>query len=52
MKFHNFKTYNFFLLFVHPLLFKKFKFQNFGNSNVVLLDNMISNEKVVNYKIS
>ena len=31
---------------------KKLKFQNFGNSNVVFFDKMISNQKVVNYKVS
>jgi hypothetical protein len=41
-----------FLLFVHPRSFKKFKFQIFGNTKVVFLDKMISNQKVINYKVS
>jgi hypothetical protein len=32
-----------FLLFVHTRSFKKFKFQNFENSNIVFLDQIISN---------
>ena len=40
-----------FLLFVHPMSFKKFKFQIFKNSNVIFLDKMISKQKVINIKV-
>ena len=37
---------------IHPRSFKKFKFQFLKNSNIVSLDKMISNQKVVNYNVS
>jgi hypothetical protein len=44
------KTYNFYFGgFFHPRQFEKFKFQN---SNIVLYNKMISNQNIVNYKVS
>ena len=37
--------------FLHPRLFEKIQISNLTNSNVVFHDKMISNEKVVNYKV-
>jgi hypothetical protein len=52
IKFHNFSRSTTFILVISPFEdILKIQILNFRNSNIVFLDKMISNQKVVNYKV-
>jgi len=52
-KFHNFSRSATFILLVSPSdVIYKIYVSNLRNSNVVFDDKMISNEKIINYKVS
>jgi len=52
-KFHNFSRSTTFLLKVFPSeVIYKILISNLRNSNVVFDDKMMSNEKIINYKVS
>jgi len=51
-KLHNFSRSTTFVLVVSPFEdILKIQISNLRNSNIIFLDKMISNEKVVNYKV-
>ena len=52
-KLHNFSRSTAFVLVISPFEdILKIQILNFRNSNIVFFDKMISNQKVVNYKVS